>query len=179
MRINTLGPETTDSYCVAKNLCKNNDEILLYDSFDALIDNLWKMKDEYILIPAAYESVDKKYDWKDFNLDYWENVELTRVFHKKTKQMVLIEHTNFKKNIAVIQPATKIMLKKYLKEKRIDSEIEYESSKVKAYQQFFSNKYRFTIISSDVVRVTDQIITRKIYNPEMVWCLYKVRGGGN
>ena len=93
--------------------------------------------------------------------------------------MVLIEHTNFKKNIAVIQPATKIMLKKYLKEKRIDSEIEYESSKVKAYQQFFSNKYRFTIISSDVVRVTDQIITRKIYNPEMVWCLYKVRGGGN
>lgn len=180
MKINTLGPEMTDSYCAAKNLGVKNEEILLYDSFDAIIDNLWKMEGEYILIPAAYESVEKKYDWKDFNFDYWENLELVRVFHRKTKQMILIEHKNFKKDIAIIQPATNIMLKKYLNEKNIESEIRYEPSKIKAYQKFFSNKYRFTIISSDVVvGGTEQIITRKVYNPEMVWCLYKVRGGIN
>lgn len=174
MIINTLGPKYTDSYRIALKLInKSIDKINLFNSFDNLIMKINDLKGQYILIPTAYKSTDKEYDWKDFNFEYSNELNLTKVFAHKTKPIMLIENTNFVINKAVIQPATSIFMKNYCYKQKLDLEIIFKPSKYAAFIYFKKYKFRYTIVSNDFKGVSDFKLCRMFY-PNMVWCLYEV-----
>ncbi|WP_348921673.1 hypothetical protein [Enterococcus rotai] len=175
MIINTLGPVGSDSYRVAKTLIDVHDEINIYSSFDEIIAKIDDMENQYILIPTAYRSALSEYDWKDFNFEYWERMDLANVFHRKTKIMMLVENAKFKKDCAIIHPATSIYMKKYIAKQYLNSKIEFASSKCKAYERFVKFDYRFTIASEDNISFKNSYKIIKKIQPEMVWCVYKVR----
>ncbi|MCC5893937.1 MAG: hypothetical protein JJU16_00615 [Alkalibacterium sp.] len=178
MIIHTLGPESTDSYAAAKTLLNSEeDDIVGYPSFDTILHHLEELKGDCVLFPVAFQSARRSYGWKEFNYDYWENIELMQVFAKKTKPMVLIENSARRENSAMIHPATTIFLQKYLKKVKEDIPITFTDSKVKAWTAFQNKGLKYTIISEDVYekeKCNDyQLIER--YEPEMVWCLYKIK----
>lgn len=177
MRIHTLGPESTDSYAAAQAMLQEEDEIVGYPSFDNLLHHLPELKGEHILFPVAFESARRDYGWKEFNYDYWYQVDLVKVFSKKTKPMLLVKNQYRTENRAVIHPATKIFLKNYLKETGETVPITYADSKYKAWTAFCKKKVKYTIVSEDMYEKEKQegFSIERRYEPEMVWCLYKVK----
>lgn len=178
MIIHTLGPEGTDSYAAAQTLVSaEEDDIVGYPSFDTILHQLDHFKGECVLLPVAFQSARKPYGWKEFNYDYWDRIELLSVFSKKTKPMVLVENKLRKEDSAMIHPATAIFLEKYLDRMNESIPITYTDSKIKAWTAFQKKGLKYTIISEDVFeneRTDDyQLIER--YEPEMVWCLYKIK----
>ena len=174
--INTLGPEDTDSYTVAlKTITSSLDKIILYSSFDDIIEHLSELVNQYILIPVAFESSFTKYDWKDFNFEFWEYLEIKSVISRKTKPMVLLENLEHEINKAIIHPATKIFMTNYLNSLNNKIDIIFEKSKVCAFERFKSEKYRYTICSKDAIN-NDCYLIKDIFEPHMIWCLYRVKG---
>jgi hypothetical protein len=177
MRIHTLGPEGTDCYTVANQLLElSKGEIIGYASFDDIIDNIENFINEYILFPVAFVNKERNYDWKDFNFEYWSRLELVNLFHQKTKPMYLIENEKWKEDLAVIQPATNIFMEQYLKANKSDTKILFENSKFSSLEHLIINNYRYTIISDDIYesRKNNFMKIKKIYEPSMIWCLYKI-----
>lgn len=178
MIIHTLGPENTDSYAAAQSLLQaEEDDIVGYPSFDTILHELERLKGDCVLFPVAFQSARKPYGWKEFNYDYWEKIELLQVFAKKTKPMVLIENRDRKMDSAMIHPATKIFLEKYLNKVNETLPITYTDSKIKAWTAFKNMGLKYTIISEDVFEKekTDQYQIVERYEPQMVWCLYKIK----
>ncbi|EXJ22701.1 hypothetical protein ADIAL_1816 [Alkalibacterium sp. AK22] len=178
MIIHTLGPDSTDSYAAAQSLISSEeDDIVGYPSFDAIIHQLEQLKGDCVLFPVAFQSARKAYGWKEFNYDYWDKVELMHVFSKKTKPMVLIENSRRTEDRAMIHPATTIFLEKYLSRTQETIPITFTDSKVKAWTAFQKKGLKYTIISEDVYEEEKnsyyQLVER--YEPEMVWCLYKIK----
>lgn len=177
--IHTLGPEQTDSYRTLKYyLQKNFDDniqIVLHENYDEIIEKLGKFKGEYFFIPTAYKSPNKNYGWTEFNFQHCDELEIADVLSYQTMPMYLISNSKYKKNSAIIHPATEVFIRTYLDTK--DVNIEYASSKVLAYDLFNKYKYRYCIISDQVFeqdKESDVNIIKKFY-PTMVWCLYKVK----
>lgn len=177
MRIHTLGPENTDSYAAAETLLQEEDEIVGYPSFDNLLHHLPDLKGEHVLFPVAFKSARREYGWKEFNYDYWDQVELVHVFPKKTKPMLLVENPQRMENRAMIHPATTIFLEKYLQKQNEHTAISFTDSKYKAWTAFCKKKLKYTIISEDVFEAEkrEEFIVVERYEPEMVWCLYKIK----
>lgn len=178
MNIHTLGPEHTDCYeAASKLICVPDDKIICYESFDRIINELGNLIGEFVLFPAAFQSAKSNYGWKEFNFQYWDRLELVKVFSKETKPMVLVKNRNWKQNIAVIHPATEIFINEYIKKTQESIKIVYSDSKFKAWNQFLENEMKYTIISKDVLRLNNNrsLIIVNQYNPIMVWCLYKIR----
>lgn len=179
MKVHTLGPKSTDSYFIAKKKFKNA-EIICHNSYDIIIEKLDELKGEYLLIPTAYKSSKKNYDWKDFNFEYRKKLELKEVFYEKTKTMILIENKDFVINKVLLHPATEIFFREYMKIEEIKLEIDYTDSKHIALDTFFNKNYRFVIASKDLYLnyncrfKNKKILEIKEYNPVMVWCLYKI-----
>ena len=176
MIINTLGPTTTDCYYAISRIDTNVDMVVLYDSFDSIVNCLDRLKDQYILFPVAFESSIENYSWKDFNFEYHQRVEIVDVFHSFTKVMVLIENCNYKINRAIIQPATKIFMSNFIKKKGMDLRIDFTHSKVTANKKFREEGYRFSIVSKETILYNDDINICETFSPEMIWCLYRVKG---
>lgn len=175
MKVHTLGPNATDSYKAAKTIVKDAD-IILHESFDEIIDNIEQYLNEYIIIPVAYTSHRKKYDWKDFNFQYCNRLKLCKVAALYTQPMLLLEKEISSNYDAIVHPATEIFLNKA---KRIDS-IEYAKSKYDAWKQFKNDyKYKYTLISKDVFEMEKNeccynLTILEEYKPIMIWCLYKI-----
>lgn len=178
MRIHTLGPESTDSYAAAQTLVQEEDEIVGYPSFDNLLHHLPNLIGEHILFPVAFKSARREYGWKEFNYDYWDQVELVKVFPKRTKPMLLVKNNHRSENRAIIHPATTIFLEKYLKKRGEHTPITFTDSKYKAWTAFRKKQLKYTIISEDVYEKEKQdgFTIEERYEPEMVWCLYKIKG---
>lgn len=179
MIINTLGPTGTDSHAAALDtVTSSQDKIVLYKSFDEIIEQLGQLSNQYILIPVAFESSSKDYDWKDLNFEYWEKLEIISIFSKKTKPMILIENPEYEVDLAIIQPATRIYMKKYLDSIAAQTEIIPEKSKIRAYEKFSEENYRYTICSKETVSENSFLI-QNTFEPSMIWCLYRVKGEKN
>lgn len=176
MIINTLGPTATDCFYAINRIKLKVDVIVLYDSFDSIVNCFDKLKGQYILLPVAFESSIKNYSWKDFNFEYHKRIEIVDSFHSFTKGMVLIENCNYKINRAIIQPATEILMLNYLKKKSMDLRIDFTHSKVMANKKFLEEGYRFSIVSQETIINNDDIIICETFFPEMIWCLYRVKG---
>lgn len=177
MIIHTLGPNSTDSYAVAESLLQSEDDgIVEYPSFDSLLHNLDQLSGQHVLFPVAFKSARKDYGWKEFNYDYWDKVELVKVFQKKTKPMLLIKNKYYKQDRAMIHPATTIFLKKYLIKENENTVIEFADSKYKAWSVFCKKDLKYTIISEDVFEKEkkEAYTIEERYEPVMVWCLYKI-----
>lgn len=174
--VNTLGPKETDSYAAALNIPgEEENEIVLHDNFDDIIANLEQYQGEYLLIPAAYQSKQKDFGWRELSYEYWDRLVIEQVFHHALKPMVLISNFDFHQNKAIIHPATTNLLNHYLKEQQLTMPIHYAGSKASAYERFVANKYRFTIVSEDVMEENNPYQIIKRYLPEMVWCLYFIK----
>ena len=178
MIIHTLGPSSTDSYAAAESLLKSEeDDIVEYPSFDSLLHNLDQLKGQHVLFPVAFKSARKEYGWKEFNYDYWDKVELVKVFKKNTKPMVLVKNTKYVENTTMIHPATTIFMKKYLEKIADRTLIHFTDSKYKAWTAFRKKKMKYTIISEDVYekeKYPEHRVEER-YEPVMVWCLYKIK----
>ena len=178
MIIHTLGPESTDSFAAAETLLNSEeDDIVAYPSFDTILHQIEQLKGDCVLFPVAFQSARRSYGWKEFNYDYWEQIELVRVFAKRTKPMVLIKNNARRENSAAIHPATKIFLEKYLNKMKEEIPILFTDSKVKAWAAFQKKGLKYTIISEDVYeneKCSDYELIER-YEPEMVWCLYKIK----
>lgn len=177
MIIHTLGPSSTDSYAVAESLLQSEDDgIVEYPSFDSLLHNMDQLSGQHVLFPVAFKSARKNYGWKEFNYDYWDKVDLVKVFQQKTKPMLLVKNNYPAENRAMIHPATTIFLKKYLAAKNEDTVIDFTDSKYKAWSAFRKKNLKYTIISEDVFEREKKAAytVEARYEPVMVWCLYKI-----
>jgi len=178
LNIHTLGPEITDSYAAAVSLLEDeNDQIISYKSFDQMIHEIPNLKGELLLFPVGFESAKRKYSWKDFHYDYYEKLDIIKVFPKATKPMVLVKNKFPTENRAIIHPATKIFLEKYLKKNNKQTLISFADSKYKAWTAFLKKGVEYTVISLDVFEKETQndMYIEETYEPEMIWCLYKVK----
>lgn len=184
MRIHTLGPETTDSYMVAKGLVgktpigdQQKGEVVPYTSFDQLIHHIPQLKGEYLLFPLGFQSAKRNYTWKDFHYDYYQELDIVTVFPQKTKPMALVRNKFPTENRAIIHPATKIFLEKYLKHRNKQAMITFADSKAKAWSGFLKKQIAYTICSLDDYQAVDDpnLVLEETYEPEMIWCLYRVK----
>lgn len=178
MKIHTLGPETTDSYAVAESLLETeNDKVVPYTSFDQMIHEIPNLKGELLLFPVGFESAKRKYTWKDFHYDYYKVLDIVEVFPKATKPMVLVKNKFPTENRAIIHPATKIFLEKYLKKENKQAMISFADSKYKAWTAFLKKGVEYTVINLDVFEdeKQDDMFIEETYEPEMIWCLYRVK----
>ncbi|HGR8372412.1 TPA: hypothetical protein ACL6LH_002130, partial [Streptococcus pneumoniae] len=64
----------------------------------------------------------------------------------------------------------------YLKKKSMDLRIDFTHSKVMANKKFLEEGYRFSIVSQETIINNDDIIICETFSPEMIWCLYRVKG---
>jgi len=178
MNIHTLGPEFTDSYAVAESLLQSaDDEVVPYTSFDQLIHEIDHLQGEYLLFPVGFESAKRNYTWKDFHYDYFEVLDIVKVFPKATKPMILVKNKFPAENRAIIHPATRIFLEKFLKKKKKHVNITFSDSKYKAWTAFLKKDAEYTVINLDVFEEekNDNLFIEETYEPEMIWCLYQVK----
>ncbi|RLK63979.1 hypothetical protein D3H64_01635 [Atopobacter sp. AH10] len=176
MILNTLGPRTTDCVKAIRYVRSKFDAVKLYSSFDRIIANISNLRGQYILMPVAFESCFSDYGWKDFNFEYHRLLRIVEVFHSFTQTMVLVENKKYVKNKAVIHPATKFFMTEYLDRKRMDIPIDFAPSKVVAKMLWEKEAYRFTIVSQALLDDNLGIKVRETFSPEMIWCLYEVKG---
>ncbi|EGJ14635.1 hypothetical protein SPAR111_1030 [Streptococcus pneumoniae GA49194] len=45
-----------------------------------------------------------------------------------------------------------------------------------ANKKFLEEGYRFSIVSQETIINNDDIIICETFSPEMIWCLYRVKG---
>lgn len=173
--VHTLGPTSTDSYAAAQYIPGDEEnQIELHDNFDDIIENLQDYTDEYLLIPAAYQSKHSDFGWRELAYQYWDRLKIETVYHHPLKTMCLITNPQFRQNKAIIHPATTNLLSFYFKEQQLDMPVHYAGSKASAYERFVDRKYRYSIVSEDSLRSTDSYQVVKKYHPDMVWCLYHI-----
>ncbi|KRM12126.1 hypothetical protein FD16_GL000201 [Paucilactobacillus suebicus DSM 5007 = KCTC 3549] len=174
-KIHTLGPKATDSYEASQHIPDDvENEIVLHDSFDDIIENLQHYADDYLLLPAAYQSKHSDFGWRELSYEYWDRLTLETVYHHPLKTLCLISNFNFKQNKAIIHPATTNLLNTYLKKQKLDISIHYAGSKASAYDHFVADDYRFTIVSEDSLTEGHPYQIIQKYHPDMVWCLYHI-----
>lgn len=176
MKIHTLGPDLTDSFSAATSVECSDREIICHDSFDDIIENLDCYIGEHIVIPTAYQSSKKNYGWKEFNFQYWDRLELVKLFSAPTKTMVLLKNSSFECEKSIIHPATKIYMEEFLRKHNENIPMVFAESKVAAWNLFKKDRMKYTIVSKDVAikktKKTLNIIEE--YRPQMIWCLYKI-----
>lgn len=174
-RVHTLGPSTTDSVAAAAHIPgDDSNQLVLHDSFDDIITNLSKFRDDYFLVPTAYQSKQKDFGWRELSYQYWDQLSLETVYHCPLKTMCLISNPNFKQDKAIIHPATANLLKKYLTKEKLELPIHYAGSKATAYAKFVHDDYRFSIVSEDLLTADNDYQILETYHPDMVWCLYHI-----
>lgn len=184
MKINTLGPQGTDSYRAAKYL-KNkliiqNIKIKLHDSFHEIFEKIGTISGEYILIPAAYRDTLTHENWTDLNFKYWNLLQIEYVFKLDTMPMILLENKNYLIDKAVIHPSTAIFLKNIAG----GTKTTYFNSKPIVLKKFIEDSYHFSIVSEKLWKLTKISTSHnfckiKTFEPTMVWVLYKVEGKNN
>lgn len=173
--IHTLGPASTDSVAAAAHIPGGADHrLVLHDSFDEIITNLAQFRGDYFLVPAAYQSKQNNFGWRELSYQYWDQLTLESVYHHPLKTMCLIENSNFKQNKAIIHPATTNLLNSYLDKAKLAIPIHYAGSKASAYEKFVRAQYRFSIVSQDAIDPDAGYQILKTYHPDMVWCLYHI-----
>jgi len=91
--------------------------------------------------------------------------------------MALVRNKFPTENRAIIHPATKIFLEKYLKKNHKQAMITFADSKYKAWRAFLKKRAEYTVISVDIFdnEKQDDMYIVETYEPEMIWCLYKVK----
>ncbi|KRM61932.1 hypothetical protein FC26_GL001003 [Paucilactobacillus vaccinostercus DSM 20634] len=174
-KIHTLGPKATDSYEASQHIPGTEEnEIVLHDSFDDIIEDLAQYAGDYLLLPAAYQSKQSDFGWRELSYEYWDRLKLETVYHHPLKTLCLIANFDFQQNKAVIHPATTNLLNAYLKKQQLSLSIHYAGSKAKAYDKFVAGGYRFTIVSEDSLEPGHPYQMIQKYHPDMVWCLYHI-----
>ncbi|WP_137598128.1 hypothetical protein [Paucilactobacillus kaifaensis] len=173
--IHTLGPESTDSVAAAAHIPEDDKhQLVLHDSFDEIIANLNQYCGDYFLVPAAYQSKQSNFGWRELSYQYWDQLTLESVYHHPLKTMCLIENQSFKQDKAIIHPATTNLLNSYLDKKSLTLPIHYAGSKASAYEKFVRDQYRFSIVSQDSLTAQSDYQILQTYHPDMVWCLYHI-----
>lgn len=173
--IHTLGPESTDSVAAAAHIPDEDEhQLILHDSFDEIIANLDQFRGDYFLVPAAYQSKQSDFGWRELSYQYWDQLTLASVYHHPLKTMCLIENPDFEQDKAIVHPATTNLLNSYLSKKELTIPIHYAGSKASAYERFVRDRYRFSIVSQDVLEPQSNYRILKSYHPDMVWCLYHI-----
>ncbi|MFD1484271.1 hypothetical protein ACFQ5J_03375 [Lacticaseibacillus baoqingensis] len=172
--VHTLGPKSTDSYAAAATLPAEY-EIQLHDDFDTLIAHLQDYVGDTLLLPAAYQSQQPDFGWRELAYQYWQQLKLRSVFALPLKPMCIIENPAYQLAKAVVHPATENLLRSYLDAHDLQVAIGYAGSKAQAYTDFVSTQARFTVASAGTFVPGAQCVIRATYKPEMVWCLYQIR----
>lgn len=184
MTICTLGPKGTDSYNALLYWCRKNNNkfynVKLFNTFELLFENL--QKNEYIIMPVGYSNRNnsRMANWVDYHFKYMDNLKLITQFSLNTKEMILIENKDYLINKAIIHSSTY----QFLLNTNINYDgIDFCDSKVKAFELFCDNKYKYVICSKDVALSSDfynktnknsyKII--KKFRPTMIWAVYKVK----
>lgn len=181
MNIHTLGPHESDSFCTLKKILHENIEkkalIKLHKSYEEIILNLKKYKGDFFFLPVAFKFKNEPYGWGEFNFEHQNNVKLKEIYYESTMPMYLVENLDYKLNKAIIHPATEIYIRNYCKNSNSMIEIDYESSKVLAYEKMKSDNYRLCIISKQVYENDQENKSckiRKTFKPKMLWCMYEI-----
>lgn len=185
MNIATLGPKATDSYKATIDYSRktfSNYKILCYNSFEKLFNIIKEKKSniDFIVMPMGYcNRKGKEFSsWVDFHFYYLEYMEVKDVFYSQTKEMILIENIDYKKEGIVLQSATFQLARKVLN--LSESQYFFVPSKPLALEFFEKEGYHYTICSKDdfINKVKNQDIEYRVvnkFNPTMVWIVYKVR----
>lgn len=179
--INTLGPQTTDSYRAAEYWIKKNKyenfEIVGYKSFESLFRSV--KESQHIVMPLGYSNRNGQEfkGWVDFHFRFWDELEIYEVFELHTKEMVLLNNRQYKKNGIVIQSATYQLAKSTIDLE--DRMFFYSPSKALALEEFLKHGYQYTICSKDnyvqkgLEKRSNYTIVKE-YNPIMVWIVYRI-----
>lgn len=174
IRLNTLGPEATDSWAAAVTYSQKHPEadyqIVGHASFETILENLAAFKGERLLLPAAFKSLKLGIAWGDVHYLYLRQMTLIDSFVMPLNPLLLVENTMVKNDLAYTHAATGALLLQYLPQAKLKT----APSKYLAYQEYKQNGQYVLTNEKNVTLQPYERILAKIEVP-MVWCLYQIR----
>jgi hypothetical protein len=170
----TLGPADTDAQAVAQTI---SDEVVLCDSFPAAMEYA-RTHDSYALICAGYikqQPAEDPASWVSLHFESVTTMQLVDVWFQPTKPMCLALNSATEDVATVrtvaLHPATKAFADQYLPHARQL----YVEAKPLAVAQAAAGLADACIGSLDVVANHHNLSAVEVFQPDMVWCLYRSR----
>ncbi|MDN6968428.1 hypothetical protein FCS83_07675 [Oenococcus sp. UCMA 17063] len=177
-KIHTLGPKETDSSAAAHYFSQQQSgdvSIVLHDSFETIFKYLTRYPDDLLLLPAAFKSKKIHSDWADIHYRFLTQLKLIDGFIYPLSDLVLIENQQYSINQSFVHAATECLLTTYLNEKKQTTNIQFSSSKYRAYYDYRVKNARYVITNLKNVQLRKTEVIKKIYRVNMLWSVYKIR----
>ncbi|AVK62789.1 amino acid biosynthesis protein [Lactobacillus sp. CBA3606] len=174
MRIQTLGPQATDSYAAAEQYNQQHfqgrAEIQGQSSFEAILRHLDRDTGDYLIMPAAFKSTSLDASWGDIHYALSAQMTLVDCFITQLDPLVVVQRITAKNRLGYTHAATAQLLQRTVNMVTVQT----APSKVVAYQLYVKNQaaYVLTNLKNVTLTSTEQII--KQLTPAMVWCVYQI-----
>lgn len=169
MKVHTLGPTSTDSYCAARHFQMLHPELTieLHSSFEEIYSNLSEWVGDLLIVPTAFRDQEGS-SWGDLHYRYVERLTLQTAFVANLQPMVVIRSKR-STNIAYTHPATANYLSKQIPP---TVQLRYCASKAEAYRRYCKDG-EYVMTSAKLVAAADEILTT--VHTQMVWSVYLIK----
>ncbi|MCF6514600.1 hypothetical protein GSH19_00165 [Lactobacillus sp. S2-2] len=175
MKLHTLGPNTTDSYCAYlywKDKSISDIKLVMHNSFEEIYNNLSNYKNDLFLVPTMYR--DRYFDWATYHYQYLDQLNIYDTFVLDTKPMILIKNKQIKNQKIGLHRATEPFLNNFESETAINLKREFTNSKSIALEKFSNNELEYAIVTeSNQIKQSDFEIIKR-YEPKIIWCVYQI-----
>lgn len=177
MRIHTLGPKTTDSYLAADHLIDNKKaKIVLHSSFEDIYQNLDDLKNDYFLVPVAYQNHQHQTSFANYHYRYWQKLSIIETFSLETMPMVLLENLDNQNYQITLHAATTELMNSTFATSKSPKPL-FVQSKPLAFDAFKNGDCQYAIVSHNFDEYELNHLnyrTLKTFTPQMIWCLYHI-----
>ncbi|KRN04643.1 hypothetical protein [Holzapfeliella floricola] len=177
MRIHTLGPKTTDSYLAADHLIDNKKaKIVLHSSFEDIYQNLDDLKNDYFLVPVAYQNHQHQTSFANYHYRYWQKLSIIETFSLETMPMVLLKNLDNRNYQIALHAATTELMNSTFATSESPKPI-FVQSKPLAFDAFKNGDCQYAIVSHNFDEYELNHLnyrTLKTFTPQMIWCLYHI-----
>ncbi|WP_371591561.1 hypothetical protein OHA84_35995 [Streptomyces sp. NBC_00513] len=173
----TLGPADTDAHHVARAL----GPVQLVESFPRAMEVAWQ-EDSYALICAGYTARDDRAisdSWVGLHFRYVGRMEISRTWVRRTKPMCVavnrdrVVHPDEVGSVA-LHPSTTVFADLHLP---AAADRTFVDAKPLAVDLAASGAVDACIGSVDVVRRVRHLEITEVFEPQMLWCLYRRASG--
>lgn len=165
----TLGPGGTDAHAEAVRLFS---KVELCSSFPEAMATAFEC-DQYAMVTAGYVELSggsTTDSWVSLHFKYHSKMDLIETWHAPTKPMCVAIHIGFDRPSSVaLHPATAAFADVF----GLPAERTFVRAKPAAAQLAAEGAVTACIASVDVVAQHPQLRPMQIFQPKMVWCLYR------
>ena len=174
MIIHTLGPGETDSYQAAVTYIRKrklNAEIILHPSFEEIYRQLEQLRDDYLIIPAAFRNQQGD-SWGDLHYRYIKQLNLVDSLVTELDPLVLLQREKTSSLVAYTHAATIELVRE-----SVDEQVKIVTvpSKYVAYRLFINNG-RYVLTSRKFIRLMSGVKVKQEYATQMLWGVYQIGG---